>query len=249
MSRRHHRYYHVCLWRKQSGILQQFNGSRCCQCLAHVPHVYPEEFPTQSFLCLQQGCFSNHFDQNLRQSKSNTVLTSQGCPTTDVGGSQWVRTPASLILKGLFWKPVLNCPVQYGSHEPHVALQYFTYLFIFSFGCTCSLLLSMGFLQLWRVGATLQLWCLGFSLWWLLLWFPGSSMQAQLLWRMGLAALYHVGSSHTRDRNRVPCIARWILNHWTTGKPWLLSILNCSQSDLRCAVSIKHMPDIKVLVY
>jgi len=26
----------------------------------------------------------------------------------------------------------------------------------------------------------------------------------------------HVGSSQTRDQTRVPCIARWILNHWPT---------------------------------
>ena len=30
----------------------------------------------------------------------------------------------------------------------------------------------------------------------------------------GSAAPQHVGSSWTRDRARVPCIARWILNHW-----------------------------------
>ena len=33
---------------------------------------------------------------------------------------------------------------------------------------------------------------------------------------MGLVALWHMGSSWTRDGTRVPCIARWILNHWTT---------------------------------
>ena len=36
----------------------------------------------------------------------------------------------------------------------------------------------------------------------------GSRAQAQLLW--------HVGSSGTRDETGVPCIARQILNHWTT---------------------------------
>ena len=35
---------------------------------------------------------------------------------------------------------------------------------------------------------------------------------------MGLASLCHVESSWTRDRTRVPCIGRWILNHWTTGE-------------------------------
>ena len=30
-----------------------------------------------------------------------------------------------------------------------------------------------------------------------------------------LAASRHVGSSQTRDQTRVPCIGRWVLNHWT----------------------------------
>ena len=32
----------------------------------------------------------------------------------------------------------------------------------------------------------------------------------------GLVVLKHLGSSRTRDGTRVPCIGRWILNHWTT---------------------------------
>ena len=39
---------------------------------------------------------------------------------------------------------------------------------------------------------------------------------AQQLWSTGLAALWHVESSRTRDQTCVPCICRWILNHWTT---------------------------------
>ena len=33
---------------------------------------------------------------------------------------------------------------------------------------------------------------------------------------MGLVVLWHVGSSRTRDRTRVPCIGRWIFNHCAT---------------------------------
>ena len=33
---------------------------------------------------------------------------------------------------------------------------------------------------------------------------------------MGLVALQYVGSFQTRDVTGVPCIARRILNHWTT---------------------------------
>ena len=34
---------------------------------------------------------------------------------------------------------------------------------------------------------------------------------------VGLVASQHVGSSSlTMDQTHVPCITRWILNHWTT---------------------------------
>ena len=36
------------------------------------------------------------------------------------------------------------------------------------------------------------------------------------MWSMGLVALWHVEFSQTRNPTRVPCIGRWILNHWTT---------------------------------
>ena len=49
------------------------------------------------------------------------------------------------------------------------------FLSLFSICCTGSLLLHSGFLQLWRVGTTLQLQCMGFSFrWLLLLWSTGS---------------------------------------------------------------------------
>ena len=35
---------------------------------------------------------------------------------------------------------------------------------------------------------------------------------------MGLVSPRHVGSSQTRHPTGDPCIARWILNHWTTGE-------------------------------
>ena len=40
--------------------------------------------------------------------------------------------------------------------------------------------------------------------------------QAQQLWFTGLVAPWHVGSSQTRTRTRVPCIGRQILNHCAT---------------------------------
>ena len=86
-------------------------------------------------------------------------------------------------------------------------------------------------------GGYSSLQCAGFSLRWLLLlpstgsrctvfsscgmlaqqlWLTGSRAQAQQLWRMGLVAPRHVGSSWTRARTHVPCIGRWILNHCAT---------------------------------
>ena len=48
------------------------------------------------------------------------------------------------------------------------------------------------------------------------LWFAGSRVQAQQLWHTGLVAPWHVGSSQSRARIRVPCIGRQILNHCAT---------------------------------
>ena len=70
----------------------------------------------------------------------------------------------------------------------------------------------------------------GLSLWWFLLLQSTSSRHEGLsscgLWALecrlsrcgirGLVALWHVGSSWTRDLTSVPCIGRWILNHWIT---------------------------------
>ena len=79
-------------------------------------------------------------------------------------------------------------------------------------------------------GGYSSLWCVGFSLQWLLLlwstglqahglqqsWLAGSRVQAQQFRCTGLVAPRHVGSSRTRARTRVPCLGRWILNHCAT---------------------------------
>ena len=46
-----------------------------------------------------------------------------------------------------------------------------------------------------------------------------------MLFRSGLAARQHVGSSQTRDRTRVPCIGRRILNHCATREVRMSSFL------------------------
>ena len=98
------------------------------------------------------------------------------------------------------------------------------YLFIYL--CLYFVLVAaQAFLQLQRVGATLQLWCAGFSKQCLLLsWSTGSRVhglwqlqllgtrtQAQQLWYMGPVALRHVGSSWIRDQTHVYCTGRQTL--------------------------------------
>ena len=77
--------------------------------------------------------------------------------------------------------------------------------------------LCQGFLQLRQAGATLHhgaqashyrgLSCCRAQ---------APDTQAQQLWLTGLVAPWHVGSSQTRARTRVPCISRQICNRCTT---------------------------------
>ena len=91
------------------------------------------------------------------------------------------------------------------------------FFFLIFFGCVGSSFLCKGFLQLWRAGATLHrgarasyyrgLSCCGAQ---------APDAQAQQLWLTGPVAPWHVRSSQTRARTRVPCIGRQILNHCAT---------------------------------
>ena len=50
-----------------------------------------------------------------------------------------------------------------------------------------------------------------------LLWSTGSrACRLQSLWCAALVVLQHVRSFWTRDQTHVPCLGRWILNHWAT---------------------------------
>ena len=84
-------------------------------------------------------------------------------------------------------------------------------LVLLIFVVLCGLLLSW-LLLLWRMGSR----CTGFS---------SCSTWAQQLWCEDLVAPQNVGSSWTRDRTGVLCIARQILNHWTTREA-LIGFLN-----------------------
>ena len=97
--------------------------------------------------------------------------------------------------------------------------------FIYLFLAVGSSLLRTGFSLVAASGGYSSLCCAGFPLRWLLslrstgsrpVGFSSCGTQAQSLWRTGLVALWHVGSSRTRDRTRVPCIRRRILNHSAT---------------------------------
>ena len=108
-------------------------------------------------------------------------------------------------------------------------LCFFNKFIYFIFGCVGSSVAASGGYSSLR--------CAGFSLRWLLLlwsmgsryagfsscgtwaqqlWLVGSRAQAQQLWRTGLVAPQHVGSSRTKAQTHVPCIGRWILNHCAT---------------------------------
>ena len=94
---------------------------------------------------------------------------------------------------------------------------------------------ACGLSLVWRTRAALNYGALA-SLWWPLCW-GAQALGAwaavvvgcgwALLhtgfswWRWGLVADWHVESSQTRDRTRVPSIGRWILIHCTTRNPCL----------------------------
>ena len=90
------------------------------------------------------------------------------------------------------------------------------YLFLFLLLAMLSLCYCTGFLQLQREDTSIQVWCTGFSLWWLLSRYEHSCVVCELsscgIW---LSQLQHVEFSWTRDRTCVPCITGHILNHWT----------------------------------
>ena len=117
-------------------------------------------------------------------------------------------------------------------------------LYLFIYFCLCWVFVAAhGFSLLVASGGYSSLRCAGFSLQWLLLlrstgskhvgfsscgtwaqqmWLAGSRVQAQQLWRTGLVAPWHVGSSQTRVRTHIPCIGRQILNHCATREAFFL---------------------------
>ena len=82
---------------------------------------------------------------------------------------------------------------------------------LFIYGCVGSLLLCVGFLQLQRAGATLSLWCAGFSLQWLLLlWSTGSRCAGSVVVAHGFSCSTACGIFPDQGSN--PCPLHWQAN-------------------------------------
>ena len=97
--------------------------------------------------------------------------------------------------------------------------QTFLKIILFLLLASTTLLLYMGFLQLWRVGATLQLQCMGFSC--------GSQGAQQSC--TGLEAARHVESSWSRDQTHVPNpLAGGFFTTEPPGKSWVSLSLQSS---------------------
>ena len=116
--------------------------------------------------------------------------------------------------------PLVECPqslFMLQNFLPFIKNYLFIYLFIYLLGCVGSSFLCEGFLQLRQAGATLHRGARASH-------YRGLSCcraqapdaQAQQLWPTGPVAPWHVGSSQTRARTRVPCISRQTLNHCAT---------------------------------
>ena len=107
--------------------------------------------------------------------------------------------------------------------------KHFKNFIYFSFGCTGFSLLC-GLFSSYSSRATLQSWCVGFSLQWLhLLQRTGPRvsqsssycacalehrLNSHITW--GLVSPQHVGSSRTRAQTHFSCIGKWIPHHCTT---------------------------------
>ena len=105
-----------------------------------------------------------------------------------------------------------------GTHSPSWFSYIYLCIFQIIFDCVGSVLFLKSFLQLQTAGATLHCGARASLQQLFLLQSMGSRGWVQQLWPTGLAAPRHVKSSRTSDRTGVPCIARWILNHWTPRK-------------------------------
>ena len=59
------------------------------------------------------------------------------------------------------------------------------------------------------------------------------------MWLMGSVVLQYVSSPWTRDRTGVPCIARQILNHWSTREAPVVVVFNGDLSGILSGLDYK----------
>ena len=127
-----------------------------------------------------------------------------------------VLTFLVVISMRLAFPSIIYCP--HASPHTHPSLAFFFFNFLVVLGLRCCV-------QAFSSCSHSSLWCMGFSLQWLLLWpsmscrsqgFSSLSTQAQLLWGTGLVASWPMESSQIRDQTCVPSISRQTLIHCTT---------------------------------
>ena len=118
---------------------------------------------------------------------------------------------------------------------------------LFIFGCTVSLSLYQGFLQLQCKDLSLQRFLLLGSTGCRVRGLQtcgvgarqsrliGSGTQTQQLWHVGFIAPWHVGSCLTRDQTCVSCIGRRILNQWTTREVLQFYLSGVDLNSVRCS--------------
>ena len=111
------------------------------------------------FLYLRNSAFPSRFNSNTASSQLGRIPLMQHLLISIV-------TLVTLFHQSLFPGKSLK-PETMSCFVPLFFWIFKIYLLIF--GCAWSSLLHTCFLQLWRVGATLYLWCTGFSVQWLLL--------------------------------------------------------------------------------
>ena len=132
-----------------------------------------------------------------------------------------VLTFLVVISMRLVFPSIIYCPhasPPYIHHTPTPVWLFFFFNFLVVLGLRCCV-------QAFSSCSYSSLWCMGFSLQWLLLWpsmscrsqgFSSFSTQAQLLWGTGLVASWPMESSQIRDQTCVPSISRQTLIHCTT---------------------------------
>ena len=134
-------------------------------------------------------------------------------------------SPPSSSVKGILQARILEwvAMLSWGSSRPQLILVLWGFLAVLGLHCRAQAFSSCGEWGLLSSCGARTSHCGGFSCCGAQALgragFSSCSLQAlehRFCSRVCLVALWHVGSSQTRDQTHVPCIGRWILNHRTT---------------------------------